>query len=493
MTEPEIAAGLNYWVLLLYLGAMVGIGIYFARRQKTAEDFFLAGRNMPWLAVAVSIFASITSAVSFMGVPALVFRENISILFGFVVLPIVAVAVMFLFLPFYRRLNVTTTYEYVEHRFGPRARYAASGLFIFARMGWLGTVIYAPALALSAATGFDLHITILAVGLLGTLYTVLGGIEAVIWTDVVQFVVMMGGAVWVAAALIAQVDGGVGGIMTTAAESGHLAVYDWRPSLTEMTVGVVVVSYFVNFLHDYGVDQLTVQRLLTTKTYKGMLCAVAVNAGVTLAALGLLAFIGLGMYAYYQQNPALAVEAVGTDAVMPHYAMTTLPGIVASLLIASILAAAMSSVDSGINSLSTVIVNDFVRPLRASALSGKQEVQLARALTLGLGVFTTGAAFLAAQLGEILKAAQAFLGMFSGPVLALFLLGMLCRSGNFWGWCAGVALSVPTTYVLQNNTELHFIYYFPLSFVVCFAVAFGVSVVIPREAPAGTTVWDSAD
>ncbi|MCL4216718.1 MAG: sodium:solute symporter, partial [Candidatus Hydrogenedentes bacterium] len=244
----------NYFVLGVYLAVMVVIGLYFARRQKTTDDYFLAGRNMPWIAVAMSVFASITSAVSFMGVPGIVFRENISILVGILMMPVVAPVIILLFLPFYRRLNVTTSYEYVRVRFGSRARYAVSALFILARLGWLGTVIYAPALALSAVSGIEVWLAIMIMGGLGTLYTVLGGIEAVIWTDVVQFAVMMGGAIWVAGVLIADVPGGVSGIFARATESGHMNLYEWRPSLTEMTVTVVVVSYFFNFLHDYGVD-----------------------------------------------------------------------------------------------------------------------------------------------------------------------------------------------------------------------------------------------
>lgn len=480
----------NYFVLGVYLAVMVVIGLYFARRQKTTDDYFLAGRNMPWIAVAMSVFASITSAVSFMGVPGIVFRENISILVGILMMPVVAPVIILLFLPFYRRLNVTTSYEYVRVRFGSRARYAVSALFILARLGWLGTVIYAPALALSAVSGIEVWLAIMIMGGLGTLYTVLGGIEAVIWTDVVQFAVMMGGAIWVAGVLIADVPGGVSGIFARATESGHMNLYEWRPSLTEMTVTVVVVSYFFNFLHDYGVDQLTAQRLLTVRNFRAMAWATMVNALITVLGLGLLAFVGLGMFAYYAARPDALPDDLAGDRIFPYFIMTALPAGAASLMLSGFFAAAMSSVDSGINSVATVAVSDFVRPLRKNPLTDRAELQLARWLTLALGVLTTALAFYAASLGSLVQASQAFIGLFSGPVLALFLLGMLTRRGSFHGWCAGVVVAVPLTYVVQSYTDIHFIYYFPLCFLTCYIIGLAASWLFPQTAPPGTTVWD---
>jgi len=185
---------LNYAVLSIYLVAMVGVGVLLAGRQRTTTDYFLAGRNMPWLAVTLSIFASLVSAVSYVGVPGLVYTDSIALLAGIFMLPVVAPVVILWFCPLYRRLNVTTSYEYIYHRFGQNARYAVSGLFILGRLGWLGTVIFAPALALSTVTSLDLRLSLVIMGGVGTLYTVLGGLAAVIWTDVVQFFVLAFGA-----------------------------------------------------------------------------------------------------------------------------------------------------------------------------------------------------------------------------------------------------------------------------------------------------------
>ncbi|MCC6486877.1 MAG: sodium/solute symporter [Candidatus Hydrogenedentes bacterium] len=490
MEELAPEGRLNYVVLVLYLGAMVGVGLYFARRQKNARDFFLAGNRMPWIVVAMSVFASITSAVSFMGVPGIVYRENVSILVGIAMLPVVSPLIILLFFPFYRRLNVTTSYEYVLRRFGPSARYAVSGLFVLARLGWLGTIIYAPALAFSAVTGFDMWISIIVMGALGTFYTALGGIEAVIRTDVIQFVVMVGGAIWVAVALAIEVPGGVPAILQTAADTGHLNLYEWRPSLTEMTVGAVMVSYFFNLLHDYGVDQVTVQRLLSSKDYRSMAWATVTNSLITLAVMTLLAFIGLGLFAYYTVRPEGLPEGVSDDRIFPYFMVTALPAGIASFVVSGFFAAAMSGVDSGINSVSTVLVSDFIRPSLRRPLSDKAELALARGMTLLLGVLSTGLAFFASSLGSIMRASQAFLGLFSGPVLALFLLGVLTRRGTFGGWCAGVGVAIPLVLYVQRYTAVHFIYYFPLSFLVCFGVGYLASFAGKKRAPQGLTAWD---
>jgi solute:Na+ symporter, SSS family len=489
--ENPVSFGLvNYAVLFLYLAGMVYIGVRLAGKQKTTDDYFLAGRDMPWIVVGMSIFASITSAITYMGVPGLVYEENVSFYVGMLMMPVAAPFIIYLFLPFYRELEVTTSYEYVYKRFGQPARYTVSGLFLLTRLGWLGTVIYAPALALSVVTGMNIWITILLMGVLGTVYTVLGGLAAVIWTDVAQFIVLAGGAVWVAATLILGTPDGFSGIMKIAAETGHLNLHEWRPNLYEMTVSVVAISYFIQFMHDYGVDQVTVQRLLATRSFAAMARATCLNALFTVVIVGILAFIGLGLFAYNQANPGLLPETLERDKVFPYYIVHALPVGISGLVITGIFAAAMSSVDSGINSLSTVVVNDFVRPLRKAAASETHDVWLARVLTVVFGGFATGVAFFASSIGNIIKTSQGFIGLFSGPVLALFLLGILTRRGSFSGWVVGTAVALPATMWVQKATDVHFVYYFPMSFFISFLVGGAISFLIRgEEVEPRLTLW----
>jgi len=465
---------LNYAVLVGYLTVMVVIGLRFAGKQKTTEDYFLAGRRMPWLVVGMSMFASLTSAISYMGIPGTAYNENAS----FIVLGLSSILVspilVVVFYPFYRHLNVTTSYEYVLRRYGKLAHYSVSGLFLLARLGWLGTVIYAPALALSVVTDIPLWLAILMMGVLATTYTVLGGLSAVLWTDLMQYLILVGGAIWVAVHLSGVVPGGVTGIVQLAREKGHLISWEfsWDQYLFQLTIFGVCLSTLCQLMHDYGTDQVTVQRLMSVKTYRGMVRAIVFNAMSDLVMIGLLSFVGLGLFAYYSTFPEKLAAGTSGDRVLPYFIMQALPNGVSGLLITAIFAAAMSSMDSGINSISTVVICDFIRPLRKRVTDESRDVLLARWWTLALGAFATLVAFFVAHIEHILKASATFISTFGGPILALFLLGMLTRRTNFYGWLLGTIVAVPATLWLNLATEVHFINYFPFAFGVCALVGY---------------------
>jgi SSS family transporter len=445
---------------------------------------------MPWLVVGMSMYASLTSAVTYMGLPGAAYTENIALLVVCFVSPAVAPFLILLFYPFYRRLGVTTSYEYVFHRFGPTARTSVSSLFLLARLGWMGTVVYAPALALSVASGLPLWLTILLMGVLATTYTALGGLAADIWTDVAQFVIMVGGAIWVAVSLSRGVPGGVAEIIAVARATGHLKVVDWHFSLYEMSGIVVALTFFFQLMQDYGTDQVTVQRLLSIRGSRGLARAVIFNALTDFVIIGLLLFIGLGLFAYYRAFPDTLGAGVNGDGVFPFYIVQGLPPGVSGLLLAAVFAAAMSSMDSGINSLAAVIINDFVKPARQGRTDESRDLALARILTVVLGGVTTALAFFVSSIGHIIKAYTTFVSLFSAPVLALFLLGMLTGRGTFAGWIVGCAVSLPATLWLQRGVEAHWVYYFPFSFFICFAVGFAVSLAVGGgTAREDLTVW----
>ncbi len=471
---------LNSGVLAVYLAGMVLIGLRFARRQQSAEDYFLAGRNMPWLPVAMSMFASLTSAITFMGLPARAYEENMALLVVCVVSPLLVPVLVLVLYPAYRRHGVTTSYEFIGLRYGRAGRTAVSLLFILARLGWMGTVVYAPALALSVATGLSLHLTIILMGGLATLYTVLGGLAAVLWTDVVQFLILVAGAIWVAVDLVGRAPGGVAGIVDIAREAGHLHVVGWQLSLVEMSGLAVAVSFFLQMMQDYGTDQVTVQRMLAIKKPRGVTKAAIFNACTDVVMVALLLFIGLGLFAYYQQHPQLAPGG-SVDAVLPHYIMQTLPPGVSGLLISAIFAAAMSSMDSGINSLATVIEHDFIKQFRRREQSEHHDVTQARLLTLGLGVLATLLAFGITRMSNIIDAFATFMGLFNAPVLALFVLGFVSPHARFPAWVASVVVAVSGTLFLKLYVGVHWVYYVPFAFSTSFTVTWLLSCIIPRR------------
>jgi solute:Na+ symporter, SSS family len=456
-------------ILILYLAAMVGIGFFFAGRQKSAEDFFLAGRRMPWLAVAMSMYASLTSAVTYMGLPGLAYRSNVTLLAVAVVSPLLAPVLIFVFYPVYRKLGITTSYEYIGIRFGPAARKTAAALFLLARLGWMATVIYAPAMALSVATGLPLLTSILTMGLLATLYTVAGGLAAVLWTDVVQFITLIGGAVLVAVFLTNAAPEGLSGILSFAHSHDRLQL-DGSISLWRMTLTGVAISFFFQMMQDYGTDQVTVQRLLSTKTKGGMAKAILFNAGTDFFIISLLLFIGLGLFAYFQLQPGTLPANIDGDKIFPWFIAHILPTGLSGLLIAAIFAAAMSSMDSGINSMATVVVNDFIG-------EGRNAVHRARAVTAALGLLATGLSiglFFVAGATGIIETFAKFMSLFSAPVLALFLLGLLTKRGSFTAWIPAALLSIAFTGWLQT-TGVSWIWYFPAGFAVSFSGAWLLS------------------
>jgi SSS family solute:Na+ symporter len=474
---------LNTAILITYLAGMVAIGLALAGRQKTTEDYFLAGRNMPWLAVGMSMFASLTSATTYMGVPGFAYGQNVAMIFGVAMSLVAAPILARLFYPVYRKHRVTTSYEFILLRYGPHARRAVSALFVLNRLGWLGIVIYAPAKAMSIASGMPLTLAIAAMGLLAVTYTVLGGLSAVIWTDVVQFVILFGGAIWLAGTLVVHVPGGVSQIAHVAAETGKFAVFDWT-DLGKLTILSAMIGWFFVFLNDYGTDQVTVQRLLAVRTDKGVVKAITFNAVNDLVINGLLIFIGIGMFAYFKAFPNRLDPDIGTDGILPFYIMHILPQGVSGLLVTAIFAAAMSSVDSGINSLSTVIVNDWVKPLRRQDQVHTHDVALARWLTVILGILATLAAMYASTIGNIVQMWMNVMGLFAAPVLGIFVLGILTRRARFRGWLVGAGCAIALTALLQRRYAdwLMPMWYFPISFFITATIGYIVSLVWPGAA-----------
>lgn len=477
-------SSLNLAILIGYLGAMISVGVWFARRQHSGEDYFLAGRNLPWLAVGMSMYASVTSAMTFMGLPGLAYRQNISLLVVCALSPLVAPILITVFYPVYRRLGVTTSYEYVEQRFGILASRAAAVLFMLTRLGWLGTVIYAPSLALHVVAGIPIWTAIVLIGVLATLYCTLGGMAAVVWTDVPQFIIMIGGACWIAVALVGLNEGGVAGILHTAHVQDRLGLFDWSFRPLELTVAAVAFSYFFILIYDYGVDQVTVQRLMSVRSSRGVTKAILFNAVTDFLIIGLLLFIGTALFVYYQAHPGQLGEGIDGERVLPYFILHQLPNGVSGLLLAALFAAAMSSVDSGLNALSAVALRDVARV--EAVRNGDHPVRLARITTVSLGAAAVLLAILIhLWIQGIVEAFLTFVGLFSAPILGLFLLGMLTKRVQVQAWLIGAAVAMAAVFTVKIGSMLHQIYFFPLSLFITLGVGYAASWLPPLPA----TTW----
>ncbi len=442
-----------YWLALL------GVGVWTARGQRTAEEFFLAGRRLPWWPVAMSMYASVTSAVTFMGVPAQAYQGNLSLWWtGWVSWAVAPVLARWIY-PAYRRDQVTTTYEFVERRLGQGARRSAALLFLAARTSWLGLAIYAPALALSTVTGWPLSATLAGIGGVATLYTTLGGLAAVVWTDVLQFSVMIFGLAWMGVAIASTpASGSLANWNWVSALAG--TAKDWQLDLTRLSTLGVWLGYIPIMLHEYGVDQVTAQRLLAVRSDREVRRAVWFNAVSDLVIVSALLWIGWGLRRVQTSVP----NVVPPDALMVWYGVHALPPVVSGMLLAAIAAAAMSSVDSGINSVVTVFMSDFVQP--TLHLSDRRLLTSSKVATLLVGGAAMGMASLAAWIGDLVRSFLTYVGLFNGPVLVLFAMAWL-RVGRWSDWCVGAVVSAAMGVTWVSTRFAHELYLMPATTLVC--------------------------
>ena len=450
---------------------------------------------MPWLAVALSTVASMLSGLTYLGAPAAAYKDNASLMLAGPAALLATPLMIALYFPIYRRLKVTTIYEYVNARFGNRARYAASALAVLQIQGWMGIALFAPALALSTVTGIDLTRAILLMGLVATAYTCTGGLAAVIWTDVIQFVILTAGAVVVAFSLVDRLPGGLDQFFEIVLTADKLGVTDLRFDLAQATGLAVVLCYFITGF-GYGNNQVVMQRLLAARSLREMTRALILDRALEILLAALLYMIGLGIFAYFQVFPEHLAPGVAGDRILPYYIIHALPAGFSGLLIAAVFAAAMSTVDSGIHSSATMIQVDFVTPLRKRPLTQPQSLMLARALTAGLGLLATAAALLVSEGAGILETMSKVGSLTAAPVTGLFLLGVLTRRGNFLGWLAAtLGISLPLSIYVQNFVEMHWIFYAPTALVSCLCGSLLFSLLLRpgshRERDVtGLTIWD---
>ena len=473
---------LNLSILLIYLGALVGVGIYFSTREKTTADYFVGGRRIPWWVAGVSILGTTLSSITFMAVPAKVYSTDwlyFILITGDVLVPLI---VVFFYMPFFRRLDVTSAYEYLEKRFNLLVRLFGSASFVFFQTGRMTIVLFLPALALAAVTGINIYVCILMIGLLATLYTFLGGIEAVIWTDLLQVIVLLGGALISLAIIALSVDGGVPRIVQMAQADHKLDLLNLGWDYTAPVLWVIVVGGVFQNLVTYSADQAVIQRYLTTKDEKATARALYLNAALAVPLALIFYALGTALYGFYKTRPELLSPALSTDQTLPLFIAQQLPPGVMGLVIAALFAASMSTVDSSLNSISAAITTDFFRRFRPSALD-RSCLNLARGLTILFGITATGAAlWMAASQAKIMSLWDVYikiLGLLMGSLAGLFALGIFTRRANAAGALVGAAAGAGILFCVQQYTKTHGILYAAVGIFACFSVGYLASLVIP--------------
>ncbi|KAL1512458.1 hypothetical protein ABEB36_002045 [Hypothenemus hampei] len=449
MATFQVTFGIwDYVVVGLVLLTSASIGVYYrftGGKQRTNQEYLLADRNMSITPVAFSLMASFMSAITLLGVSS----ENYTYGFQFIIINIsygiFTPVAAYLYLPVFFNLQATSAYEYLELRFGKPARLAASLSYTLQMTLYMGIVVYAPALALEALTGINMAIAILSIGLVCTFYSTIGGMKAVLMTDVFQSILMFLAVFSVIAG--ALVETGSFREIWKIAEAGnrtYLWNFDPDPTVRHSWFSLIIGGG-VTFLSLYAVNQTQVQRYLTIKDLKRAQKALWWNWPI-LSALSLCtSFSGLCIYAkYFNCDPVKAKYINSADQLMPYYVIDTmghLPGL-SGLFVAGIFSAALSTVSASLNSLAAVTIEDYYKPLHR--LIFKQELTSTTAslqtkiIALVYGLVCVGVAFLAQFLGGVLQAALTIFGVVGGPLLGLFSLGMFTTTANQWGSIVGL-------------------------------------------------------
>ncbi|MGH9310037.1 MAG: sodium:solute symporter [Vicinamibacterales bacterium] len=427
---------IDYAVIAGYLLAITAFGSWFARFQKTTRDYFLTGRSVPWWAICFTIVATETSTLSFIGVPAGAYAGNMTFLqlaFGYVAGRVLVSA---LFLPAYFRGDLVTSYELLNRRFGPEVKNVAAVIFMITRTLADGIRLFATALVISVVTQVPVTITVLALGIAMIVYTVRGGVSAVIWTDVVQMFVYVGGALLVFFGLLQLIPGGWNEVVQTAGGAGHFRVFDFSTEPTRVyTFWAGLFGGIALTLATHGTDQFLVQRLLSARSVRAASAGLILSGVLVLLQFMLFLVIGAMLYTFYQHTP-LPRPLLSNDEVLPLFVVTSLPQGISGFIVAAIVAAALSP---SINSLAATTVNDFyVKYVRPGA-DEPTLMRVAHRATIFWGIAQVAVALGAQYVTRsVLDSGLAVLSLAAGPVLGAFLTGVLTTRVRTGAMLAGM-------------------------------------------------------
>ncbi|MFT5851979.1 MAG: SSS family solute:Na+ symporter [Colwellia sp.] len=440
---------INMTVLVVYLLGVVVVGLFFMFKNKNIDDYFRGGQSIPWWAAACSIYATMLSSLTYVALPAMVYQTNWLVLIGIWMIIAVSPVAVYVAMPFFRQINATSAYEYLSKRFNMSVRLFASGLFTLFHISRMGIVMALTALALAAVTPLSASDSVLIMGVLCLIYCTMGGIEAVIWTDTLQTIVLLIGAIICFVTIIIGLDGGLTDFISIGLSDDKFTMVNADFSLnsiTTLSIWVIVLGGIGQNLASYTADQSIVQRYMVTSDPKA--AAKSIWANVAMAVPGTLLFfcIGTGLYAFYQMHPEKLDPTIQIDQIFPMFIATELPIGLAGLIVAGIFAAAQSTVSTSMNSTATTLITDFIKPFNLIKTE-KGYLNAARWLTFIMGTLGTlaGLIFINPEIYSLMAAYFKVIGMFMGVLGGLFVLGALTKRANSTGAMIGIFSSYITT------------------------------------------------
>lgn len=437
---------LDLIVFLVYMSGIVLFGAMFYFRNKSPEQYTSGGGRLPSWVVGMSFFATFVSSISFLALPGNAYQGNWNAFVFSLSIPIAALLAVKFFVPLYRSLNSISAYHYLETRFGPWARIYASICYILTQLMRTGSILYLLALPLNALFGWSIGWIIVVTGLSIILYSMLGGIQAVIWTDAIQGIILIGGAVLCLVVIFVQIPGGFETVLEYGVADQKFSLGSFDLSFTESTFWVMIIyGLFIN-LQNYGIDQNYVQRYMTTKSLKGAQSSTLFGALLYVPVSLLFFLIGTSLYAYFKAVPGLLPPDLMTldaaDKVFPFFIVNHLPAGVTGLLIAAIFAAGMSTVSTSINGTATIVLTDYYKRYFAKGKSEGASMKVLYGSSFIFGVLGVGIGLAMTGVKSALDAWWMLASIFSGGMLGLFLLGFMARKAKRMAAALGTAVGV---------------------------------------------------
>lgn len=471
----------DFAIIALYLAGITLFGLRFRKKQRSMRDYFLAGRNIPWWAIALSIVAAETSTLTIISIPGLAYDTNLTFLQVVMGYMVGRVVISFVLLPHYFRGDLYTAYELIERRFGRGLRSLTAGLFLLTRAAAEGVRVYAVSIVVSIVLGTGEVASIAIITALTLIYTFEGGLAAVIWTDVVQTAIYVGGTLVGLVTIVHLVPGGWTAIHAAAASAGKLQVFDFTPDIWlpyTFWAGVIGGTFFITASH--GTDQLIVQRLLAARGQKQSVTALLASGAAILLQFALFLTVGIMLWAYYRVPSAMFGKP---DRIYPTFIVTRMPHGISGLLIAAILAAAMSNLSAALNSLSSSTILDFYVRLRPAA-DEKTKMRLSRLATVAWALLLFGLAVIALhKVGRVVEVGLQIASVAYGALLGVFLLGVLTRRANQRGAMVGMLFGFAVELYLWLGTRLPWTWWVMVGTSVTFAVGYLLSLALGDTVP----------
>ncbi|MBT5777507.1 MAG: sodium/solute symporter [Candidatus Marinimicrobia bacterium] len=506
-------------VLIGYLSLVAGMGYYFSKKNISTEEYFVGGRSFSGWVVGLSLVGTSISSVTFLSYPADAYKTTWIRFITTWSMPLGVLIAAYYFLPFFRRNNVTSAYEYLEHRFGPSVRVYGGITFIFAQLVRVSIILYLVSLLLHEITGFSIVTNILISGVFVAFYTIMGGINAVIWTDVIQTIILVLGGLLTLGVIINHLPGGLGQIFSVAISDGKLSLaemtssgfrsIDWNFSITRKTGTMLFLVGLTSWLTEYSANQNTVQRYAAAKSTYEARKAMLVCVLSSLPIWAFYMFIGTSLYVFFQVFPTIeATEMLNgvrkAEQIFPYFILNFLPPGFTGLVIAAALAAAMSSLDSSINAISTIGVVDIYRRHIKKAEKDKHYLQIAWLIAGGAALFMVCGALIlnASETKTLQDTATILYSITGGGLLGLYLLGFFTKKGNAKSvWIGLIVTSLFTIWTILSkrglvpewlHTPFDLYYTGLIGNIIMFAVSFTVAVLLvdQRKNLKNLTIWN---